>query len=135
MEQFRQIFRGYRQSIWPISSTWPRRVLSSRHKLDLESGSLFHRGASAAVALSFSGLRLPPCSSHRRDDLAYGDPHEILGRELPVLILHIVQVLAAERRRNAVCEIRRRPTLRFLFLPRKSRSQVGLSQSSATSKK
>lgn len=52
-------------------STWPRRVLSSRHKLDRVSKSLFHREASAAVALSFAGRRLRPCSSRRRDDRPY----------------------------------------------------------------
>jgi len=31
-----------------------------------------------------------------------GDPHEVLGRELAVLILHIVQVLAADSRKGAV---------------------------------
>jgi hypothetical protein len=52
-------------------STLPRRALSSRHRSDSELRSLFHREAAAVVALSLAGLRLPQCSSHRRDDLAY----------------------------------------------------------------
>ena len=52
-------------------STWPRRALSSRHRSDSELRSLFHREAAAVVALPLAGLRLPQCSSHRRDDLAY----------------------------------------------------------------
>src|SRR6267378_4417818 len=52
-------------------STWLRRALSSRHTSDPESRPLFHREASAVVALALAGLRLPPCSSFRRDDLAY----------------------------------------------------------------
>ncbi len=52
-------------------STWPRRTLSSRHRSDSELRSLFHREAAAVVALPLAGLRLPQCSSHRRDDLAY----------------------------------------------------------------
>jgi hypothetical protein len=52
-------------------STGPRRDLSSRHKSDPESASLFHREASTVVALPFAALSLPPRSSHCRDDLAY----------------------------------------------------------------
>ena len=48
--------------------TWPRRGVSSHHKLKPESKLLFHREASAAVALSFAGRRLRLYSSHRRDD-------------------------------------------------------------------
>jgi hypothetical protein len=95
------------QALAPIRfagfSTWPRRALSSHHKSGPESGSLFHREASAIVASA--GLRSPPCSSHGRDDLAY----QLHSRDSRMAQLHYrflrgLPLIENQQARDAVLE-------------------------------